>query len=263
MFALGGFTLLMSGGNSGKVSEGKEMMTNAIIGLLIVLSAWLIVNTIFKTVVGGSISGNWYEIKCVPNPSLTADPAKSNVVASGGAGGGTGTITGGKLLDTTAVVQKYGSQISTYCQNSTIPNCESVVSALIAKESQGNPSATSPKGALGLMQLMPENGGVACQSGDQTCINNQIQKGIQMLEADYKSNGGSVSLTLIQYNGGKAATAPSGCCPDGMAYQCPYDCGQSKTYKQCTGLSDVCTANTGFKETRNYVNDICATIGGC
>ncbi len=90
MFALGGFTLLMSGGNSGKVSEGKEMMTNAIIGLLIVLSAWLIVNTIFKTVVGGSISGNWYEIKCVPNPSLTADPAKSNVVASGGAGGGAG-----------------------------------------------------------------------------------------------------------------------------------------------------------------------------
>jgi hypothetical protein len=62
----------------------------ASIGLLIVLSAWLIVNTIFKTVVGGSISGNWYEIKCVPNPSLTADPAKSNVVASGGAGGGAG-----------------------------------------------------------------------------------------------------------------------------------------------------------------------------
>lgn len=90
MFALGGFTLLMSGGNSGKVSEGKEMMTNAIIGLLIVLSAWLIINTIFKTIASGSISGNWYEIKCVANPSLTADPAKSNVVASGGAGGGAG-----------------------------------------------------------------------------------------------------------------------------------------------------------------------------
>lgn len=116
MFALGGFTMLMSGGNSGKVSEGKEMMTNAIIGLLIVLSAWLIVNTIFKTVVGGSISGNWYEIKCVPNPSLTADPAKSNVVASGGAGGGAGGT--GSKTNTSSITNVAEQMINGTCEYS-------------------------------------------------------------------------------------------------------------------------------------------------
>ena len=94
MFAFGGFTLLMSGGNSGKVTEGKEMMSNAVIGLVIVLSSWLIVNTIFKYMVGGNFRGKWYEIVCVPNPSLIADPKAKAVVTGGSPTNSSGTVQG-------------------------------------------------------------------------------------------------------------------------------------------------------------------------
>ncbi len=259
MFAWGGMEMVMSAGNASMVSSGREKMSNAVIGLIIVLSAWLIVNTVILVISGGNLS-NWGQIQCVDNPSrITHAPA----VVVGGTSS-TGGTTGGTAFNTAQIVQKYGSQIDTYCKNSTIPNCSVVVSALIAAESSpsGNTMAVSPAGALGLMQLTPSNGGATCQSNDTTCINGQIEKGIQMLESSYRSTG-SIPLTLIQYNGGAAATAPSNCCPSGMAYECPYDCQKKTNYNQCTGPSDICVANTGFTETRNYVKNICATIGGC
>ena len=47
--AWGGFLILTSGGNSGKVSTAKKMMWNVAVGYLIALSAWLIVKLIFST----------------------------------------------------------------------------------------------------------------------------------------------------------------------------------------------------------------------
>ena len=44
-----GFLILTSGGSSEKVTKGKHIFTNVIIGYVIALCAWLIVNTIMKT----------------------------------------------------------------------------------------------------------------------------------------------------------------------------------------------------------------------
>lgn len=49
IFAYAGFIYLTSGGNSNKVGQAKKIMLNMLIGYLIALCAWLIVNTIFKT----------------------------------------------------------------------------------------------------------------------------------------------------------------------------------------------------------------------
>ena len=86
MFAWGGMQMVMSAGNPGAVTQGREKMTNAVIGLVIILGAWLIVDTVLKVVMGGNI-GVWNEVECVANPSRTATPPPSAVVGGGGGGG--------------------------------------------------------------------------------------------------------------------------------------------------------------------------------
>jgi len=44
----GGFLILISGGSTDRLSQGKGAITAAIVGLIIVLSAWLIVNTLIS-----------------------------------------------------------------------------------------------------------------------------------------------------------------------------------------------------------------------
>ena len=52
LFAIAGVRLVMSGGNHHALDEAKSSFVNAIIGLIIILSAWLIVDTIMRALVG-------------------------------------------------------------------------------------------------------------------------------------------------------------------------------------------------------------------
>lgn len=60
LLAIAGVKLVTSGGNHHALDEAKSSFTNAIIGFLIILSAWLIVDTIMRALVGGE--GNEGEI---------------------------------------------------------------------------------------------------------------------------------------------------------------------------------------------------------
>lgn len=44
----GGIILLTSGGNEQRVGEGKKIITNVVIGLIIVYTSWLVVNTLLN-----------------------------------------------------------------------------------------------------------------------------------------------------------------------------------------------------------------------
>lgn len=46
VFAYGGVTILFAQGNQGKIDKAKGMLQNAVIGFLVILTAWLIVYTI-------------------------------------------------------------------------------------------------------------------------------------------------------------------------------------------------------------------------
>jgi len=46
MFAYGGFTIMMAGGESGKISKGKEVISTVLTGLLVAFLAWVIVHTL-------------------------------------------------------------------------------------------------------------------------------------------------------------------------------------------------------------------------
>lgn len=52
LMAIGGITLLVSGGSETLATRGKDTMRYAVIGLAIVLLAWLAVDTIFKVLTG-------------------------------------------------------------------------------------------------------------------------------------------------------------------------------------------------------------------
>ncbi|MBX2866731.1 pilin [Candidatus Kaiserbacteria bacterium] len=71
MIVVGGFYLLSSGGSEVQRSRGKRIITNVIIGLVIMLTAWLLVDTVFKLLLSDEAQkfGVWNEIQCVEGSS--------------------------------------------------------------------------------------------------------------------------------------------------------------------------------------------------
>ena len=63
----GGFRWIFSLGKEENLKAGQQIITNAIIGLVIILTAWIIVNTVFwtiKTMGGDDYTGTWFNIEC-------------------------------------------------------------------------------------------------------------------------------------------------------------------------------------------------------
>lgn len=74
----GGFRWIFSVGKEENIREGQRIITNAIVGLIIILCAWLIVNTVFWFIVQVGFSsdyytGTWYNIECDELDSPTLD----------------------------------------------------------------------------------------------------------------------------------------------------------------------------------------------
>ena len=105
-----------------------------------------------------------------------------------------------------------------------------LVRALVKVESNFNPNAVSRKGAMGLMQLMP-------QTARQLKLTNpfnpeeNVDAGVRHLKQLLESYGGDVRLSLAAYNAGSGAVARSAGIPK-------------------------------YAETRNYVKRITQLYGG-
>ena len=60
VLVVAGFRLVVSAGNPDAMSKAKSMITSVIVGFIIVLSAWLIVDTIMKAVISDEVDfGMW------------------------------------------------------------------------------------------------------------------------------------------------------------------------------------------------------------
>lgn len=149
-----GFKMVTSSGNSGEISKAKEMISNTLIGFVILLAAWLIVDTVMKMFVNeGTLGRPWAEIECISATTPTATPTTGTV----GAGGGS--------LGTVAPSRGTGALCSTlnpYCSPTTLQAAgltqsqANVMSCIAMTESSGNPTVrtTVPgSSACGLFQV--------------------------------------------------------------------------------------------------------------
>lgn len=55
MLVFGGFTLLLAGGDPQRVKGGVTTIRNAIVGILLVLGSWLIINTVVGVLTTGNL----------------------------------------------------------------------------------------------------------------------------------------------------------------------------------------------------------------
>jgi len=88
--AYGGFRWIFSLGKEENLKAGQQIITNAIIGLIIILTAWIIVNTVFWTIkeMGGKdYTGTWFNIECPDSSSAFDTNGESDDDPSGGGGG--------------------------------------------------------------------------------------------------------------------------------------------------------------------------------
>jgi hypothetical protein len=90
IFAYGGFLMVTSAGDMGKVSHAKELMTNVVVGLVIFLSGYLVVDTVLKTLLNKSILGAetstygpWNKIQCVPRVTFSNTVTGTLIPVSG------------------------------------------------------------------------------------------------------------------------------------------------------------------------------------
>lgn len=101
MFAWGGMQFVMSAGSSEGISKGKAKMTDALIGFVILLASWLIVDTFLKMFMSGASYGVWNEIQCVAQPAKTAYTPPGGVTAPPATKNGTvnaGSVSHGDAL---------------------------------------------------------------------------------------------------------------------------------------------------------------------
>ncbi len=285
-FVRAGFVYLTAAGNAGKTGQATHLMTNAVIGAILLFSAYLILNVINPDLLT-------LQLDLSQPPGSAASVPGDNTNNNGGTAtigslGMTGTCKGVSCSEPEANIcgdttsancggpDKWGQEIFEGVRlGGAICNgikTEVIVAAIMSQESHGDPKAGSSKGAAGLMQLLPSTAndfkskcGVT-ENIDTAWLQNpanatkSICIAIQKMKAGVGSCGCSVRNISAFYNGNPQACDESRDCGSGAgAGACSVCQGESPTRKwQCPwNESEHTTCNNtlsdNFAETRKYV----------
>lgn len=96
VFIYAGFLMVTSQGNPSQLTKAKGLFANVVIGLVILLAAFLIVNTILSGLAGtGSPILSWQQIECVYPAGVNKPTAYNGGLSSGGIGVIGGSYGGG------------------------------------------------------------------------------------------------------------------------------------------------------------------------
>lgn len=280
-----GILYIVSLGNASMMSIAKKGIFGALIGIAIMLTAWLIVNVTLtilavKKATFGSLltSPNVFQYQCIPvSRANRVSGTGSPVAGAGGSGGGGGAGGGGTpgALPTAlpAACAQYESAFRSAAASTGVPY--SLLVGVAAQESGCNPNAVSPAGACGIMQIKPATAGASCAQlqsdptysirraaeilrANQTALtsynnrfaigNNTGQSGGTVSYGDFTYDTGNDDL-IASYNGGTG----SGTNGDGtrQPFATSTDCTSTPT------PAWQCNINPGgFAETQDYVRRV-------
>lgn len=99
MIAYAGFKMITAQGDSGALTAAKEMLSMVVLGLVLVLGAWLIVDTLMRVFFQGGSSWNTFgKCEAQPGPSITGSTG-----TTGTGGVQVGTPTSGTLVHNDAL----------------------------------------------------------------------------------------------------------------------------------------------------------------
>ncbi|MEY3784381.1 MAG: hypothetical protein RLZZ230_703 [Candidatus Parcubacteria bacterium] len=268
IFVSSGLKLVTSTGNAAEMKATKDRITNAIIGLVIVMAAWLLIDFVMKSLVNqDAYGGPWNSVACIaqpesgilriyqPVPNASRGEANPNAVGS----------LNQSQIDALAAISAPDDKVAAAAQAAGLDAAQTKnLQALMRVESGGCVHKTSPVGALGCMQIMPQTArqydpslkGLTDQQVKDKLINDNdynISLGAQIYQDLYTTYGGNEQKVFAGYNGGPGSNSPSSDCPGQTRWQCVWDS------PGCYGTANTsCTPNTGYVETRNYVNKVAA-----
>ncbi len=162
-----GFKLVVSGGNHHAREEAKSMITNMIIGYVIVLAGWLLIDTAMKALLDEGEFGIWNQVQCVTQPDvLWTDPATF--------------LSGTNGWNSTGVTGVVGVECGYVRGPAGMPTTERDCSVAIAQcEAVPGIATVSPDGASVTCAPAPvqgsSGGGVQCNPGNTACSVSALQ----------------------------------------------------------------------------------------
>lgn len=140
MLFIAGFKLITSGGNSAAKSAAKNKLANVLIGLIIILLSWVLVDTVMRGLLAGGTGditgfGPWSEVKC--------DKQSEPVIEGVGDSLANGPVAGWKDQNGNDIVPSLGtgnSAIVSFAQQMDAKNC--IYNQSLRNACQGNPGYT-------------------------------------------------------------------------------------------------------------------------
>jgi soluble lytic murein transglycosylase-like protein len=269
-----GLRLVTSGGDVAAKTQARRVISNVLVGYVILLSGWLIINQVLRMLANNTVSSSWNTIQCVAQPVAQA---YSRPTASGDSAA---PLSSTDVTGRVAAIASSGSlqaDIAAAAAAAGIRNPDDVktLKALISQESGNCTNKVGPATAFGTAYgcgqmligtargLDPSLSGlsdadVAARLRDDNAYNLTLSaKYYNQLLNRYN---GQSDLALAAYNGGYAANQPSNDCPGQRRWQCVWD--SPGCYG--TGRTD-CARNEGpssYAQTRHYVSNINAVAEG-
>jgi hypothetical protein len=290
MIAYSGFLFVVNPVNASGKEQAKKILLNTVVGIVIALAGWMIVDAIMAVLYSGSEGltkwGTWSNLitsgnalPCLPQrgvdtglnqapPSAavpvvpgitTVTPSTGQAISTVGPNGQSVAVSfaptqsNASLQSGYTAASAYSAQIASACNASTIPNCTTVITALIVSESGGNPATgCNSSNACGIMQLTQANGGTSCASTDTACIGTQISKGAKLFQQGYNAFP-NIPNALAAYNSGITTQAGQSASGLNSAMVQSVNCSGDYAWQ--------CSINPGgLVETQNYVANICQNI---
>lgn len=268
MIAVSGLRLVVSVGDAGAKAKAKSMISSLIIGYVIVLAGWMLIDIGLKALLSSATYGVWNVIQCTAQPTAIA---WSRPTASGD---NASTLPPGAVSSRVAAITSSGS-LQTDIANAALaagitdPAQVNTLKALISQESSNCKNKVGPATASGVAYGCGQMLVSTARTLDSSLSGLSDAEVAAKLENDNAYNltlsakyynqlltryANDTDLALAAYNGGGAANQPSVDCPGQRRWQCVWD--SPGCYE--TGRTD-CLKNEGadsYAQTRNYVTNI-------